>query len=130
MYDYYKHNDHLVRFNGVEWTDVTMTNKPKFTHQQLAASFEKWLSAQDDNKSFVLVGSYDINNPDDLDEVCKLINNFGKTVTAKGKEAHGNRYNRDEIVTAIKKGQSKAYITEKFKVSDRQYYRIKKRVSV
>ncbi|EFM2237424.1 hypothetical protein HCQ24_004393, partial [Escherichia coli] len=87
MYDYYKHNDHLVRFNGVEWTDVTMTNKPKFTHQQLAASFEKWLSAQDDNKSFVLVGSYDINNPDDLDEVCKLINNFGKTVTAKGKEA-------------------------------------------
>ena len=37
MYDFYKHRDHLVRFDGKVWKDVTQTNKPKFTHQQLAS---------------------------------------------------------------------------------------------
>ncbi len=28
MYDFYKHRDHLVRFDGKVWKDVTQTNKP------------------------------------------------------------------------------------------------------
>lgn len=46
MYDFYKHRDHLVRFDGRFWKDVTQTNKPKFTHQQLASRFDIWTEAQ------------------------------------------------------------------------------------
>lgn len=46
MYDFYKHRDHLVRFDGKVWKDVTQTNKPKFTHQQLASRFDIWTEAQ------------------------------------------------------------------------------------
>lgn len=45
MYDFYKHRDHLVRFDGKVWKDVTQTNKPKFTHQQLASRFDIWAEA-------------------------------------------------------------------------------------
>lgn len=45
MYDFYKHRDHLVRFDGKVWKDVTQTNKPKFTHQQLASRFDIWTGA-------------------------------------------------------------------------------------
>lgn len=52
MYDFYKHRDHLVRFDGKVWKDVTQTNKPKFTHQQLASRFDIWAEAQKDNGDF------------------------------------------------------------------------------
>lgn len=55
MYDFYKHRDHLVRFDGKIWKDVTQTNKPKFTHQQLASRFDIWTEAQKDNGDFEFI---------------------------------------------------------------------------
>lgn len=55
MYDFYKHRDHLVRFDGRVWKDVTQTNKPKFTHQQLASRFDIWAEAQKDNGDFEFI---------------------------------------------------------------------------
>ncbi|EHY6219588.1 hypothetical protein K4K63_004591, partial [Escherichia coli] len=76
MYDFYKHRDHLVRFDGRFWKDVTETNKPKFTHQQLASRFDIWTEAQKDNGDFEFIRGFDYAYEDDLKDAIKLIENF------------------------------------------------------
>ncbi|HHL4503125.1 TPA: hypothetical protein ACQ7Z3_000936 [Escherichia coli] len=76
MYDFYKHRDHLVRFDGRVWKDITETNKPKFTHQQLASRFDIWTEAQKDNGDFEFIRGFDYAYEDDLKDAIKLIENF------------------------------------------------------
>ena len=110
MYDFYKHRDHLVRFDGKVWKDITETNKPKFTHQQLASRFDIWTEAQKDNGDF---------------DAIKLIENFNSIKNGDKHKANGNRYDKDLIIDAITKGQSQSYISEKYGLSRSQYYKIK-----
>ncbi|HAN3360726.1 TPA: hypothetical protein IE818_004212 [Escherichia coli] len=125
MYDFYKHRDHLVRFDGKIWKDVTQTNKPKFTHQQLASRFDIWTEAQKDNGDFEFIRGFDYAYEDDLKDAIKLIENFNSIKSGDKHKANGNRYDKDLIIDAITKGQSQSYISEKYGLSRSQYYRIK-----
>lgn len=125
MYDFYKHRDHLVRFDGKVWRDVTQTTKPKFTHQQLASRFDIWIEAQKDNGDFEFLGGFDYSSEDGLKDAIKLIENFNGNNSGDKHKANGNRYDRELILDAISRGQSQSFVSEKYGLSRSQYYRIK-----
>ncbi|EPH6267652.1 hypothetical protein ACS0M9_001162 [Escherichia coli] len=100
MYDFYKHRDHLVRF------DI-------------------WTEAQKDNGDFEFIRGFDYAYEDDLKDAIKLIENFNSIKNGDKHKTNGNRYNKDLIIDAITKRQSQSYISEKYGLSRSQYYKIK-----
>ena len=97
MYDFYKHRDHLVRFDGRVWKDITETNKPKFTHQQLASRFDIWTEAQKDNGDFEFIRGFDYAYEDDLKDAIKLIENFNSIKSGDKHKTNGNREHQQAI---------------------------------
>lgn len=125
MYDFYKHRDHLVRFDGQVWKDLTQSNKPKFTHQQLASRFDIWIEAQKDNGDFEFIRGFDYAYEDDLKDAVKLIENFNGNNPGDKRKANGNRYDRELILDAISRGQSQSYVSAKYGLSRSQFYRLR-----